>query len=173
MEELTTERIHELCKWKWYNYIKYYCFYIWWNFLTDLKWKIPNIIQRAYRGWGDADTWDFDGYLSKIISEGCKHLKLYKHGIPGDIYDKYRNDVLLDQNEAEFLAIKEWNEILDKIILAFDLIKQIQYDGKREFYLPDLPEALKNKYNCLSKEEDDAMNEGMHLFIKYFFSLWD
>ena len=57
--------------------IRYYGFYIWWNKITDLKWKIPNLIHRAYYGWGKADTWDFDNYLANVIIGGLKHLKKY------------------------------------------------------------------------------------------------
>jgi hypothetical protein len=161
MEELTTEKIHELCKWKWYDYIRYYGFYIWWNWITDLKWKIPNTIQRAYRGWGHADTWDFDRYLANVIRDGIKHLKNCQHGIPTDIYEKYRNDVLLDQNEAEFLALKEWNEILDKIVYGFDCASLISGDSYLELSHEERNQA------------ENAYYEGMDLFKEYFFNLWD
>lgn len=38
--------------------------------------------QRAYRGWCDEDVWGFDWYLSKVIIEGLKRLKVTKHGTP-------------------------------------------------------------------------------------------
>jgi len=173
MEELTAKSIHELCKWHWYDYVRYYGFYFWWNWLELRPLKIKSFFQRGWKGWANEDTWAFDGYLAKVISEGCKHLKIYQQGIPGEIYEKYRNDLFLTQEEAENLAQKEWIKILDKIILAFDLIRQIQYDGNREFYLPNLSQELKTKCNCLTKEEDDAMKEGMNLFRDWFFALWD
>lgn len=48
--------------------------------------KIPYFIkriywffERGYRGFSDKDTWDFDLYLAKVISEGLKQLKKYSH----------------------------------------------------------------------------------------------
>jgi hypothetical protein len=60
--------------------IRYYGFYIWWNYLDMLPRRIYWFFQRGYRGFGDNDTWDFDYYLATVISQGLKHLKKYYHG---------------------------------------------------------------------------------------------
>jgi len=127
------------------NEIRYYGFYIWWNLLTDLKWKVPNLIHRAYYGWGKADTWDFDTYLAKIISEGIVYLKKYQHGIPCDLAEKYDDEK----------ALEERNKRLDKIIYAFKL-HLIWVDGR-----------------ILTEEEKKVYQEGLELFIKYMGDLWD
>ena len=56
----------------WLDEVRYFGFYIWWNWITDLKWKLPNIIQRAYYGVGYADVWSFDTYLCDVIIRGLK-----------------------------------------------------------------------------------------------------
>jgi len=76
--------------------IRYYGFYIWWNWLELRPLKIKSFFQRGYRGWADEDTWDFDYYLAKVIINGLKHLKKYSNGI------------------------EPTPEILDKIIEGFD-----------------------------------------------------
>jgi hypothetical protein len=126
--------------------IMYYCFYSWYNFLTDLKWKIPNLIHRAYYGWGKADTWDFDIYLAKIINEGITHIKKYKHGVPIDLFEKY----------GEEKASEELDKILDKIIRAFKL------------HL-----IWANTCKVLTEDEKKEYQEGLELFIKYMGDLWD
>ena len=60
--------------------IRYYGFYIWWNYLNMLPRKIKSFFQRGYRGWADEDTWSLDCYLAIVISQSIKHLKKYYHG---------------------------------------------------------------------------------------------
>jgi len=79
-KELIPKRITELCKWHWYNYVRYYGFYCWWNYLDMLPRRIYWFFQRGFRGYGDNDTWDFDSYLAAVISKGLKHFKTYCHG---------------------------------------------------------------------------------------------
>ena len=124
--------------------IIYYGFYIWWNIIIDLKWKVPNLIHRTYYGWGKADTWNFDYYLAKIISEGIIYLKKDKSGIPCDLAKKYDDKT----------AIIKRNERLNKIIHAFKL-HIIWIDGR-----------------VLTKKEQKEYQEGLKLFIKYMGDLW-
>ena len=138
--------------------VLYYCFYIWWNKITDLKWQIPTIIQRARYGVGMADWWNFDGYLCNVILRGLNQLKKYKHGIPTDIYDKYKNKKGLTQKQKDKLAVKEWNTILDIMIRGFEVGKEI-VEG--------------NYYGQKLRDKIYEFERGMDYFKKYYFSLWD
>jgi len=60
--------------------IRYYGFYIWWNWLELRPLKIKSFFQRGWRGWADEDTWDLDYYLAMVISQSIKHLKKYYNG---------------------------------------------------------------------------------------------
>jgi len=124
----------------------YYCFYSWYNLLTDLRWKIPNLIHRAYYGWGKADTWDFDIYLAKIINGGIPHLKKNKNGAPVDLFEKYGDEKVIEERD----------KILDKIIRAFKLHLVWVDEGR-----------------ILTEEEKKEYQEGLELFIKYMGDLWD
>ena len=141
--------------------IKYHCFYRWYNYLTDLKWKIPNIIERARFGVGFADTWSFDDYLCNLIIRGLKQIKENK-GCPADIYMKYANDIIkpYTTEEIDRLAMNEWHLIEDKIILGFDMAK-----------------LMINNYEGLDHNErmlaESYRQEGFDLFKKYFMDLWD
>ena len=57
-------------------------------------------IQRALRGWSDADVWNLDGYLARVIAEGCEHLADVVHGYPPQFGDD---------------ALGRWQEILREI----------------------------------------------------------
>jgi hypothetical protein len=139
--------------------IQYYGFYIWWNVLTDLKWKVPNYFERAYYGVGHADVWSFDNYLSSVILRGLKQLKKYKHGIPCDIYEKYNNQKLTPKQKDK-LAIKEWDTKLDIMIRGFEIIPKLYED-----------EAMKS--SNIREGYIYEFERGMDLFKKYYFDLWD
>lgn len=40
--------------------------------------------QRSKRGWSDSDTWSFDSYIAKVMSEGLIYLADHTHSYPGD-----------------------------------------------------------------------------------------
>lgn len=128
---------------------------------------------RGRKGWHYSDVWSFDSYLSKVISQGVKHLKTHKMGYPTGIA------------ETEEEALKKWENILDEIIWSFDQYNKCSV-GDLSFYIPkpknETEENWKNwidnhekKYRIriMSKEEDERMRNGMKLFIEYYSSLWD
>jgi len=137
-----------LCQRKWYDNLIYYSFYIWWNWLDMLPRRIYWFFQRGYRGFGDNDTWDFNDYLSLIIPQGIKHLKKYSYGLPTWTEDK-----------SEKQAKKEWNEIQNKIIKAFELAHRY----------------INAEISCKTweKKYKKQYEEGMNLFRDWFFALWD
>lgn len=166
MKEL--EKLHKKWWYKYYWWIKYGVR----QKIDELQWKIPNCIQRVKRGWGNADTWRFDGYLARIISEGCKYLKEHKCGIPCE-YLPNNDKIPYESNKKdEIEGIRRWNEVLDKIIFAFKTLYEIT-SGEKEFYLESLSEEKRKQLNCITKEENDRIEEGKKLFIENFHNLWN
>lgn len=165
LEEL--EKDISTIKWHWWEYIEMYWYKCFWNWFTDLKWRIPTWWQRSFHGWGYADTWNLNAHLARVIYGSLVHLKKYKHGHPIIL-------PLKDPNNEKELKTNEklWNEIEDKMIYAFKLAKEIG-DGEREYYCPKMSKKFQIEYKCLTKEEDERMKEGMKLFIEHFFDLWD
>lgn len=148
---------------RWNKWDKFYWFirYGIWNWIIDLKWRIPTVLHRMFYGWGYADTWSLDSYLSKIIYESLKYQKKHTRGYV--IYDQNKTD-----KENELFS----NDLYNDMIYAFKLAKEIG-EGKRNFYLPNINKKLRKKlFNCLTREEDRKMKKGMKLFIKHFFNLW-
>lgn len=168
LEKSLKESDKQCAKWWYPSY--WWLRYGFWNWLSEIQYRIPNFFHRAWYGWGKADTWNFNSYLSNVIYEGLVHLKKYKHGCPIVIDRKKRQEEWKDEdyNENE----KVWNSIFEEMILAFKLAKDIT-QGEREFYLPKLGKIKAKEFKCLTKEEDKTMKKGMSLFIKYFFNLWD
>ena len=132
-------------------------FYSIWEWLIDRPARLRAFCERGWNGWAKDDTWNYDLYLSKIISEGLIHLKSYKQGTPPEIYKKYdKKGVSQEVKDAQ--ANDEWEEKLEKIIFAFKLSKEL-ING--DISIEDEKEV--NKY----------INEGMKLFIRYYFNLWN
>lgn len=99
----------------------------WWgrNGYTPQRLRIWTIYGRARRGWSIPDTWGFDMYLAKIISEGVAHLRKVAHGHPGNI------------------TMDEWLEILDKIVEGFAIKSTQDYVDGKDSARAKLDEALK------------------------------
>jgi len=159
-ELVTPKFIKNISKRTWLDDIRYYGFYIWYNWLYDRPLKIKSFIQRGFRGWSNEDTWDFDIYLAKVITEGIKHLKKVHHGCPSDIYEKYRINNKLTQKQKDKLAKKEWKTILDIIIRGFELVPEL-FEMK----------VLKNKK--LSEGYMYELERAFDYFKKFYFNLWD
>jgi hypothetical protein len=141
------------------------------------------------------DTWNMDETISRIIIPLLKQLKERKHGIPSSIlfevaeasgkkYEDFHDDDIIF-NAAE----KRWNEILDKMIWAFE---QNITDWEDQYW------TVKPEMDFSKHEEDEGlisipvrwkkhgvhdseghkahyakMEEGFMLFGKHFKDLWD
>lgn len=137
--------------------------------LDDIKYEIKWAWQRIFRGYDDRTVWslksDIYNHLPKII----RSLEETAHGYPANPFNK----------KNEINSLKQWKEILEKIAKGFDAAKRLdnlEYMIKsKEKYtegffkgsFKSIPDKLKFKKDL--KEFD----EGMKLFHKYFFNLWD
>jgi len=83
------------------------------------------------------EVWNTDNTIAQLIVPRLQAFKaLDKHGGPPD-----------------FSEMREWNNAIQKMIDAFELMK---YAGRVN-----------------TKEEERTMEEGLDLFRKYFRHLWD
>jgi hypothetical protein len=124
-----------------------------WKFPLDCYNEVRYFIQRGYRGYSDRDAWAFDDYLAKVISKGVEHLRLIKHGWPGDP-----------------MTEEEWDRILKDIVEGFEL-----YMTQENLFFEDCrSESLSNEdINNRAKERIDKINAAMEYFNKYYCHLWD
>jgi hypothetical protein len=113
--------------------------------IRGIKW----FFQRGKKGYSDCDVWGFDSYLFEVIIGGLEQLKNNHCGCPSDLFD----------NNKKGDECWKWVEVLDKIINGFKAAERIiDYDYD-----------IETGYGGLKKEFD----EGIELFKKYFFGLWD
>lgn len=83
------------------------------------------------------EVWNTDNTIAQLIVPRLLALKsLDKHGVPPELGE-----------------IRKWNNIIQKMIDAFELMK---YAGRVN-----------------TKEEESTIEEGLDLFRKYFRDLWD
>lgn len=123
-------------------------------------------IQRRARGYADPDLWSLDTTIAKFIYPRVKAFR--------DRYARsthYEVPKILTEEDIEFLprdangnctlqtySFKEWLSILDKIVFAFERITK-KYDYQ---------DPLNG-----TEEEQQAIEEGLQLFVKHLHQLWD
>ena len=96
--------------------------------------------QLKKRGFDNSELWNLEFTIAKFVYPRLKEFRKINNGYPSN------------------LSEKKWNEILDKMILAF---KNISKDKVQETY--DLKKLKK-----IHKETQ----KGLELFGKYFMHLW-
>ncbi len=89
--------------------------------------------QRVVRGWDDSDTWNLDKTVSEFVLPRLKRFKELNDGTPGTLQEE------------------EWLEIIDKMILAFE---------------------LHSKKDIGTSEHQNEIKEGLSLFAEYYECLW-
>jgi hypothetical protein len=92
-------------------------------------------LQRRTRGWDDGDTFSLDYSLAKVILPRLKRFKKLTIAVPCELEEK------------------EWHDILDKMIAAFE------FSGSESRWSADQEEFLKHQ-------------EGLDLFAQYYWALW-
>lgn len=154
------------------------------------------------------DTWSLDHSLALIILPALIQLKETKQGVPHDFaivggedyesqdsFDFYKETV----NENFDQKVKEWDEVLDKMIWSFQQIALEDYDdqyhhGKAEYdwvktnkqFPNPISGKIEDTYQMVDKNPDehwydyvghklheDRIQEGLELFGKYYRALWD
>lgn len=83
------------------------------------------------------EIWNTETALAWVIAPRLRAFKdLDKHGCPSDFKD-----------------LKEWNDTIQKMIDAFEL--------------------MKDEYHNFDEEQEKTIQEGLDLFHKYYRKLWD
>lgn len=154
------------------------------------------------------DTWNLDHTLAMIILPALIQLKEVKQGVPSEFADvggeDYREQLCFDfyhetHDESFEEGVKRWNEVLDKMIWAFQQLVTEDYDalyhhGKAEYdyvksdkqYPNPVTGKMENTYQMVDKNPNDhwydhvghmlheeRIQEGLELFGKYYRALWD
>jgi len=119
----------------------------------------------------DFDVYSMDTTLAHIVVPMLKKLKEVKIGVPGDIIHEFHQyaeqnplDLGMSSKELDDLeferAEQKWNEILDKMIWAF------------EQALNDYEDLYSEVSSGQLESYEKKLAEGFELFGKYYRSLW-
>lgn len=112
----------------------------------------------------NGDLMDFDVTLAQWILPRLKQFKEKKWAYPSNIFNESQlpYHVAYDDDSLEKDKIAAWNEVLDKMIRAFELI--IDFDNGVDFSKSDFEEVLNRR--------NEECEEGLMLFAKWYRSLW-
>lgn len=140
--------------------------------LSDWKYEIKWAYQRVFRGYDDTTVWNFHHHIAEQFPRILRDLKENGFGCPSQFYDSKKKD-----NECH-----KWKEVLEKMAKGFDAAKKIDSNEymkevklkkpKKDVFGEDSYidyKFDKKHYNSLHKE----FKEGVDLFKKHFFNLWD
>ncbi|MCH5167371.1 MAG: hypothetical protein J1F35_05700 [Erysipelotrichales bacterium] len=122
----------------------------------DARWK-EYTKQRISRGFDDSEIWNLDSTIAKFILPRLKEFKEIAWGTPGKLdYEFVQKGY--SESEASIIANKAWEEILDKMIWAFE-----HYDDESYILAADSVKAHEEYVN--------KINKGLKLFAEWFCSL--
>lgn len=154
------------------------------------------------------DTWSLDHTLALIILPALLQLKATKHGVPNEFGDVGgTNESMQDSfefykessNDAFNEKVKQWDEVLDKMIWSFQQLVMDDYDslyhhGKAKYdfvksdkqYPNPVTGTMEDTYQMVDKNpnehwydfvghqlHEERIQEGLELFGKYYRALWD
>jgi len=118
------------------------------DLFNRMKWRVSDVyynvryffrqqIQKSKRGFGDGDLFDFYTTISSFILPRLKRFKEISFSFPVD------------------LKSEEWDKVLDKMILAFELCLDDEIKEYKE-----------------EEKKQKKIKEGLKLFAKWFRHLW-
>lgn len=123
--------------------------HFWWlvsRIFTEAKYQVKWFLQRHIRGFCDPEWYNLDQELAKWVLPRLIYLKENSIGYPA---------AFAEENDG----LKKWEDILDRIIFAFE------YQAYKKWDTDKKKETL--------EEEDRLAKEGIELFAKYYRNLWD
>lgn len=173
-----------------------------WNWPGNTRRAIRWAYQRLTRGWDDRAAWSVDYWLDDKMVGILKRLKEHKHGTPCSMFTEdelkfvHEDGCMYPPKEASERANQGWNNILDKMIAAFEASRRIkEHDYDKElgagppFHRPkgvsqkdwlkgrDEREKIRDerfkKEQELAKRDKAIFKEGMALFVEHYWDLWD
>lgn len=148
------------------------------------------------------DVWSLDHTLAQIIHPALIKLKDQKHGYPmvedSDVPKNLRStsatpltDEQKDMHQWDDLAEARWEWVMDEMIHAFSQAKrdnwdddfmsgehdmkseEVEFEGKKYYQFVEGPNST-FKYDAKGREKEyKRISNGLRLFAKYYFSLWD
>ena len=128
--------------------------------------------RRGRDGWAISDTWGLHSYLAGWLPDALDHIREHAHGYPMGLCEHMSQGpggvaCLTGECSGGCDGPALWDEALRKMADGFRAAAQI--DGLDYYVTGDSREANKAREEALKAEFD----EGMALFAKWWFALWD
>ncbi len=184
-EELDADPWYAKTYWAVYRFFKWHKIFHPVQMYDEVRW----FIQRGRRGWADCDTWSLDDYLDGWMPDALRYLKEHKHGVPMGMFEGLpTNEHGYHDNEYFNVAEERWNEVMDKMVAAFEANRRIGGGlYEKELGLEPMRRAAGVSRDTWSKVKDDRAvasrileqrdyeisKEGLALFVEHYRSLWD
>jgi len=121
------ELFKPLPRWK---YALYFPVRLWYR-IEDSWLNTIAFFQRGRRGYAKCDVWNFDYYLSKVITGGLKLLRKNHSGYPLGLTDE------------------KWNSILDEMIEGFEARNNCE--SYEEFLSIEVDKKLNKSFELFAK----------------------
>ena len=129
--------------------------------------NIKYCIQRGRKGYCDADLWAIDRWFLDVMPPMLREFDKTRHSFPGSLQNEYiekskgsltYDDFLIKfSNETEKYCDEKWSDLLNIMADDFEQLRKLyhRYDSKYD------------------NEKEELKNEGLEMFCKWFFDLWD
>ena len=137
----------------------------------NLKWKF----QRFHRGYSDNDAWSIRDWFLLIMPKVLDTMRANLHGSPyGITFEEWQN--ILERmsycfKEAYEETCSQTNEYEDMFDITFEENENGTYSSKisnEEIY-----KLWSKRQEAISAYQTKMLHEGLALFKKYFWDLWD
>ena len=141
--------------------------------INDWKYEIKWAWQRIFRGYDDTTVWNLHSQISIYLPKILRDLKKIHHGCPSELFD----------NKAKKnKECHKWENVLEKMANGFDAARKLDENEymkkitlkkpRKDMFGEDSYTDYKydkKHYNRLYKE----FEEGIELFKRWYFNLWD
>ena len=162
------------------------------NFFRNIKYAF----QRVKRGFSDYDVWDIDMWFCQTLPSMLERLAQTTHGFPYEFREAYDIDVVngsMTPEEADDAAYKNWQIVLRQmasIIREAHEATRLKTNPYEKAYFNELTKKDTSITNLITDSSDvgnaylqheieldtysrQKLEEGLNLFKKYFYDLWD
>lgn len=147
----------------------------------EIPWHIRRVkyfFVRGWKGWAPMDTWSFDSYLSRVISEGLKHMAEnsngYKLGLCG-VCKKTERGLGNDWRSGKRVGRggctceRDWPLMLEKI--SRDIKAADEFEGDHKMY--EILKTDDKEYSRLRKLAYAKQKRALLLLAANFNGMWD
>lgn len=123
--------------------------------LKEKFWDLKMKKERAKKGYCRQDVWNINSWFLDIIPKILKDFNEGRLGYPCDL----SND--------------EWDNIIKRMIFCFEEANEDTCSQINEYNFDTDTEKWFKRRNEIGEYQNHMKNEGLELFSKYFWNLWD